>query len=100
MQNQMDKNMEHDMEAGVQSWFRGCLMEDRPLILPPPSNSWTINIIWLYVALNRTPNIGSYWVGEVPKIEPRGLKHSKKKKNSNQAVTVDICPQSPKRYSS
>ena len=25
--------------------------------LPPLRNSWTITIIWLYIALNRTPNI-------------------------------------------
>ena len=24
-------------------------------------------IIWLYIALNRTPNIDCYWVGAVPK---------------------------------
>ena len=35
-------------------------------ILPPLSNSWIITIIWLYIALNRTPNIDCYWVGAVP----------------------------------
>ena len=32
-------------------------------ILPPLRNSWTINIIWLYLALNRTPNMDCYWGG-------------------------------------
>ena len=32
-------------------------------ILPPLSNSWINTIIWLYLALNRTPNIDCYWVG-------------------------------------
>ena len=36
---------------------------------PPPSNSWTINISWLYIALNRTPNTDCYWVGAVPNIQ-------------------------------
>ena len=35
-------------------------------VLPPLSNSWIIVIIWLYVALNGTPNIDCYWVGAVP----------------------------------
>ena len=29
----------------------------------PLSNSWIIVLIWLCKALNRTPNIDSYWVG-------------------------------------
>ena len=33
-----------------------------------PSNSWIIIIIWLYIALNRNPNIDCYWVGAVPKV--------------------------------
>ena len=39
-------------------------------VLPPLSNSWIINILWLYIyiALNRTPNIDCYWVGAVPKF--------------------------------
>ena len=35
-------------------------------VLPPLSNSWIIILIWLYIALNRTPNIDCYWVGAVP----------------------------------
>ena len=27
----------------------------------PLSNSWTIFIIWLYIALKRTPNKDCYW---------------------------------------
>ena len=37
------------------------------------SNSWIIFLIWLYIALNRTPNMDCYWVGAVPKIY--ALKH-------------------------
>ena len=37
-------------------------------VLDPLSNSWIIIIIWLYIALNTTPNIDSYWVGAVPKL--------------------------------
>ena len=37
-------------------------------VLPPLSNSWMIFIVWLYIALNRTPNIDCYWVGAVPKV--------------------------------
>ena len=37
-------------------------------VLPPLSNSGIISIIWLYIALNRTPNIDRYWVGAVPKV--------------------------------
>ena len=37
-------------------------------ILPPLSNSWIIITVWLYIALNRTPNIDCYWVGAVPKV--------------------------------
>ena len=33
---------------------------------PPLSNSWTTTIIWLYIALNRTPSIDCCWVGAVP----------------------------------
>ena len=37
-------------------------------VLPSLSNSWLIHTIWLYIALNRTPNIDCYWVGAVPNI--------------------------------
>ena len=38
-------------------------------VLPPLSNSWMIlSMIWLYIALNRTPSIDCYWVGAVPKV--------------------------------
>ena len=29
-------------------------------VLPPLSNSWIINILWLYIAVNRTLNIDFY----------------------------------------
>ena len=32
-------------------------------VLPPLSNSWIIITIWLYISLNRTPNIDCYWGG-------------------------------------
>ena len=38
-------------------------------ILPPLSNSWIIITIWLYIALNKTPNLDCYWVGAVPKFQ-------------------------------
>ena len=31
--------------------------------LPQLSNSWIILIVWLYIALNRTPDIDCYWGG-------------------------------------
>ena len=42
-----------------------CLNEMRTngWVLPPLSNSWIIFIIWLYIALNRTPNVDCYWGG-------------------------------------
>ena len=40
----------------------------RGWILPPLSNSCIIIIMWLYIALNRTPYIDCYWVGAVPKF--------------------------------
>ena len=43
-------------------------------VLPPLSNSWIIIIIWLYIALNRTPNIDCYCVGAVPKIWGLGFR--------------------------
>ena len=55
---------------GVESGGFGCLGSFRDLgwALPPLSNSWIISIIWLYIALNRTPNIDCYWLGAVPKV--------------------------------
>ena len=35
-------------------------------VLPPLSNSWIRIILWLYIALNRTPNIDCYWGGQYP----------------------------------
>ena len=54
----MVKNMENVIEAGLRGlhW-----------VLPPLSNSWIIDIFWLYIALNRNPNVDCYWVGAVPK---------------------------------
>ena len=48
----------HDTHGGI-GWV---------LPPPPPSNSWIV-IIWLYIALNRTPSVDCYWgVGAVPKV--------------------------------
>ena len=33
---------------------------------PPPTNSRIINILGLYIAPNRTPNIDCYWEGAIP----------------------------------
>ena len=41
----------------------GCRLGTAPL-----SNSWIISIIWVYIALNRTPNMDCYCVGAVPKV--------------------------------
>ena len=38
-----------------------------PWVLPHLSNSWIMAIIWLYIALNSTPDIDCYWLGAVPK---------------------------------
>ena len=38
-------------------------------VLPPLRNSWITIIIWLYIALHRTPNVDSYWEGAVPKVD-------------------------------
>ena len=43
-------------------------------VLPPVSNSWIISIIWLYIALNRTPNIDCYWGGGGGCIQDLGLR--------------------------
>ena len=51
-----------DPKPRLQSW-----------VLPPLSNSWIINIIWLYIALDRTPNMDCYWVGAVPNLNPTTL---------------------------
>ena len=37
-------------------------------VLPPLSNTWIIVIIWLYIALNRTPHIDCPGRGGVPNL--------------------------------
>ena len=49
----------------------GC--RGRIWVLLPLTNSWIIDIMWLYIALNRIPSIDCYWVGGVPKVECRAL---------------------------
>ena len=41
-------------------------------VLPPLSNSWITFLIWLYIALNRIPNIDCYCAGAVPKVQGLG----------------------------
>ena len=43
-------------------------------VLPRLSNSWIINRIWLYIALNGTPSIDCYWMGAVPKVSIDGMR--------------------------
>ena len=47
-----------------------CIYNPKPWVRPPLSNSWIIIIIWLYIALNRTPNIDCYWVGGSTQPKP------------------------------
>ena len=42
-------------------------------VLRPPSNSWIIIVIGLYIALNRTPNIDCYLGGQYPRFTALGL---------------------------
>ena len=37
---------------------------------PPLSNSRIIIVIWIYVALHRTPNVDCYRVVAVPNLDP------------------------------
>ena len=48
-------------------------LNPKPWVLPPPSKSWIISIIWLYIALSRTPDIDCYpgGGGAVPNQNPR-----------------------------
>ena len=48
-------------------------LDPKSWVLLPPSNSWRITIIWLYIALNRTPNSDCYCVGAVPNLNPTPL---------------------------
>ena len=40
--------------------LEGLGMEDVGWVLPPLSNSWVMIIVWVYIALSRTPNIDCY----------------------------------------
>ena len=55
-----------ELQKGSPTPVLSCL-NPKPWVLPI-SNSWIVNIIWLYTALNRAPNIDYYWVGEVPNL--------------------------------
>ena len=45
-------------------WIQELKPNPKPWVLPLLSNSWIINIVWVYIALNKTPSID--WVGAVP----------------------------------
>ena len=52
------------------SFFLGTL-NPKPWVLPPSlTNSWIIDTIWFYIALNRTPNLDCYWVGGSTQPKP------------------------------
>ena len=53
---------------GIQTY-----LNPKPWVLHPLSNSWIKMITWLYIALNRTPNIDCYWGGAVPNLNPNLL---------------------------
>ena len=67
---------------------------------PPLSNSWIIVIIWLYIALNRTPNMDCYWEGSTQhvgftqscpsQIQPGWLKQMKSEKRKPNIDTIYI----------
>ena len=46
----------------------GPIISDLGWVLPPLCNSWIIFLLYIYTALNMTPNIHCYRVGAVPKI--------------------------------
>ena len=46
------------------------VLNPKPWILPPLSNSGMIINIWLYIALNGSPNIDCYWVGATLNPKP------------------------------
>ena len=46
-------------------------LNPKPWVLPPLSNSWIILTIWVYIALNRTPNTDCYWGRAVPNLNPK-----------------------------
>ena len=52
---QMDKNMEHGSWALMQVYI-GFRLGTAPSL----SKCWIISIIWLFIALKRTPNIDFY----------------------------------------
>ena len=42
--------------------------------MPPPSNSWLIFMLQLYIALNITPIKGCYWLRAVPEAGVSGVR--------------------------
>ena len=46
-----------------------CELACKGSVLLPLSNSWILIILWLYIALNRTPNIDCYWEVAVPNVK-------------------------------
>ena len=80
---------------GLERIVRGRVIGSK-LGTAPLSNSWMIIVIWLYIALNRTPNIDCYWMGgstQVPKrSECRILKGEGFSTLSSQAMRPTILP--------
>ena len=63
-----------DVKIMVPLWIPSTirhLISRVPWVLPPLSNSWIITIIWLYIALNRTPNMDCSGV-QSPKGSKKG----------------------------
>ena len=71
------------MNATAVSLFhsgKAVLIKTMLWVLPPLSNSWIRSIIWLYIALNRTPSTDCYWGVQYPNYVGAGcevetLKH-------------------------
>ena len=53
-------------KGSSQKWLLTSLnlqLNPKAWVLPPLSNSWIRLTIWLYIALNKTPNMDCYWGG-------------------------------------
>ena len=67
-------------------------------VLPPFSHSWIIIIIWLYIALNRTPNIDCYWGGAVPKSALLTVAHGVKVLSRNYFGSLQVKKEKEDHY--
>ena len=96
--------------AGASSKFiKGTSKVDKPLyhpdtqntnqrsywVLPPPQKQLDNNYnMVIYIALNRPPNIGCYWVGAVPKILRRFLQVSEDSQSCPKKIAWMLLSQS------